>query len=157
MRFQPRNPGSHAIIETSSPATVEEGLRYLAGSHWRRRMKKALAILATVATVAATTLTAPAQARGVGPGVGLRSGSRRNRRGGRRSVRTVLWAGLWLLRIRPSLLLWIRAVCLLRGSMLSAPLLAQSLVIEKPGALPPGFFFFRFRSRKNRRAKGRFR
>jgi hypothetical protein len=32
-------------------------------------MKKALAIMATVATVAATTMTAPAQARGIGPGL----------------------------------------------------------------------------------------
>jgi hypothetical protein len=33
------------------------------------RMKKALAIMATVATVAATTMTAPAEARGIGPGL----------------------------------------------------------------------------------------
>ena len=40
-------------------------------------MKKTLAILATVATVAATTVTAPAQARGIGPGlaVGLAAGA----------------------------------------------------------------------------------
>jgi hypothetical protein len=40
-------------------------------------MKKALAILATVATVGATTLTAPAQARGIGPGLafGLAAGA----------------------------------------------------------------------------------
>jgi hypothetical protein len=41
------------------------------------RMRKALAILATVATVGATTLTAPAQARGIGPGLafGLAAGA----------------------------------------------------------------------------------
>jgi hypothetical protein len=40
-------------------------------------MKKALAILATVATVGATTMTAPAQARGLGPGLafGLAAGA----------------------------------------------------------------------------------
>ena len=40
-------------------------------------MKKALAILATVATVAATTVSAPAQARGIGPGLafGLAAGA----------------------------------------------------------------------------------
>jgi hypothetical protein len=35
------------------------------------RMNKALAVLAVVATVAATTVTAPAQARGWGPGLGF--------------------------------------------------------------------------------------
>jgi hypothetical protein len=41
------------------------------------RMKKALAILATVATVGATTMSAPAQARGLGPGLafGLAAGA----------------------------------------------------------------------------------
>jgi hypothetical protein len=41
------------------------------------RMKKTLAILATVATVAATTVAAPAQARGLGPGLafGLAAGA----------------------------------------------------------------------------------
>jgi len=40
-------------------------------------MKKALAILATVATVAATTVSAPAEARGIGPGLafGLAAGA----------------------------------------------------------------------------------
>ena len=40
-------------------------------------MKKTLAILATVATVAATTVTVPAQARGIGPGLafGLAAGA----------------------------------------------------------------------------------
>jgi hypothetical protein len=40
-------------------------------------MKKALAIMATVATIAATTMTAPAQARGIGPGLafGLAAGA----------------------------------------------------------------------------------
>jgi hypothetical protein len=42
-----------------------------------RHMKKTLAILATVATVGATTMTAPAQARGIGPGLafGLAAGA----------------------------------------------------------------------------------
>ena len=41
-------------------------------------MKKTLAILATVATVGATSLTAPAEARGIGPGLafGLAAGAR---------------------------------------------------------------------------------
>jgi len=41
------------------------------------RMKKALAILATVATIGATTVSAPAQARGLGPGLafGLAAGA----------------------------------------------------------------------------------
>jgi hypothetical protein len=41
------------------------------------RMKKTLAILATVATVGATVVTAPAQARGIGPGLafGLAAGA----------------------------------------------------------------------------------
>jgi hypothetical protein len=41
------------------------------------RMKKALAVLATVATVGATAITAPAQARGIGPGLafGLAAGA----------------------------------------------------------------------------------
>src|SRR4051812_48217112 len=40
-------------------------------------MKKALAILAAVATVGATTISAPAQARGIGPGLafGLAAGA----------------------------------------------------------------------------------
>ena len=40
-------------------------------------MKKALAIMATVVTVAATTMTAPAEARGIGPGLafGLAAGA----------------------------------------------------------------------------------
>src|SRR5260370_41107108 len=40
-------------------------------------MKKALAILATVATVGATTVTAPVEARGIGPGLafGLAAGA----------------------------------------------------------------------------------
>jgi len=40
-------------------------------------MRKTLAILATVATVGATTMTAPAQARGIGPGIafGLAAGA----------------------------------------------------------------------------------
>lgn len=39
------------------------------------RMKKALAIMATIATVAATTMTAPAEARGWGhPGFGIGPG-----------------------------------------------------------------------------------
>lgn len=40
-------------------------------------MKKTLAVLATLATVGATTLSAPAQARGIGPGLafGLAAGA----------------------------------------------------------------------------------
>jgi hypothetical protein len=40
-------------------------------------MRKTLAILATVATVGALTITAPAQARGIGPGIafGLAAGA----------------------------------------------------------------------------------
>jgi len=59
-------------------ATIEKPPRYLQGSQWREmRMKKTVAILATVATVGATTMTAPAQARGIGPGLafGLAAGA----------------------------------------------------------------------------------
>jgi hypothetical protein len=40
-------------------------------------MKRALAVLATAGTIAATALTAPAQARGIGPGLafGLAAGA----------------------------------------------------------------------------------
>jgi hypothetical protein len=46
---------------------------------WRMRMKKTLAVLATVAAIGATTLAvpAPAEARGIGPGLafGLAAGA----------------------------------------------------------------------------------
>ena len=43
-------------------------------------MRKALAILATVATVGATTISAPAQARGLGPGLAFGRGKRQGHR-----------------------------------------------------------------------------
>jgi hypothetical protein len=58
-----------------SAATIEKRLRYFVGKSMEEtRMKKALAILATVATVGATTMTAPAEARGRGFGPGLAFG-----------------------------------------------------------------------------------
>jgi hypothetical protein len=58
------NPGSAATIENSR--------RYLVGTLLEEKhMRKALAVLATVATVGATVFTAPAQARGIGPGLGV--------------------------------------------------------------------------------------
>ena len=65
-------------------------------------MKKALAILATVATVGATMMSGPAEARGRGFGPGLAFGLAAGAItagavAGFRSLRT-LWAGLWLLR-----------------------------------------------------------
>ena len=64
-------------------------------------MRKTLAILATVAAVGATAVTAPAEARGrgIGPGLCFRPGCRRTRRrrGGRLRL---LRSGLWLLRLR---------------------------------------------------------
>jgi hypothetical protein len=66
-RFDLRNRGS--------PATIENRLRYFVGESMEEtRMKKALAILATVATVGATAVTAPAEARGRGFGPGLAFG-----------------------------------------------------------------------------------
>jgi hypothetical protein len=53
--------------ELGSAATIENPPRYHAGNGMEERMKKTLAILATVATVGATAVTAPAQARGLGP------------------------------------------------------------------------------------------
>jgi hypothetical protein len=63
-----------------STATIENRLRYLAAIHCEEiPMKKTLAILATVATVGAITVTAPApaEARGLGPGLafGLAAGA----------------------------------------------------------------------------------
>jgi hypothetical protein len=69
-RFQLRN--------RVPPETIENRLRYLGGySMEETRMKKALAVLATVATVGATAVTAPAEARGLGPGLafGLAAGA----------------------------------------------------------------------------------
>jgi hypothetical protein len=58
-----------------SAATIEKRLRYFVGKSMEEtRMKKALAILATVATVGATAVTAPAEARGRGFGPGLAFG-----------------------------------------------------------------------------------
>ena len=68
-----------------SLATIESRPRYHVGTRMEEiRMKRALAIMATVATVAATTMTAPAEARGwghrgfgIGPGLafGLAAGA----------------------------------------------------------------------------------
>ena len=112
-------------------------------------MRKTLAILATVAAVGATAVTAPAEARGrgIGPGLCFRPGCRRTRRrrGGRLRL---LRSGLWLLRLRPPLLpagllrLRIWALRLLRRPLLSAPLLAPWLVTKKPGSIASGFFFY---------------
>jgi hypothetical protein len=64
---------------TSSPATIENRLRYLGRCDTEEiRMKKTLAILATIAAVGATAITAPpAEARGIGPGLafGLAAGA----------------------------------------------------------------------------------
>jgi hypothetical protein len=62
----------------SSAATIEKHARYLSGAPMEERhMKKTLAILATVATLGATAVTAPAEARGIGPGLafGLAAGA----------------------------------------------------------------------------------
>jgi hypothetical protein len=68
--FHPEEPG---FLET-----MENRLRYF-GRHLMEKipMKKALAILATVATIGATAVTAPAEARGIGPGLafGLAAGA----------------------------------------------------------------------------------
>src|SRR6266404_9200294 len=108
-------------------------------------MKKALAILATVATVGATTMSAPAEARGWrggwgGPGLafGLAAGAIT----AGAVAASGIWAGLRVLRLWPSLLrTW--AIRVLRQTLLSASLLPalRLLVIgkridnrEKPGA-----------------------
>src|SRR6266702_6924552 len=72
--------GTQAAIDRGSAATIENRLRYFSGTHCEEvRMKKTLAVLATVATVGATVVTAPApaEARGIGPGLafGLAAGA----------------------------------------------------------------------------------
>ena len=100
-------------------------------------MKKALAILATVATVGGTMMSAPAEAggRGIGPGLafGLAAGAiTAGAVAGFRSLRT-LWAGLWLLR--GTCLLRFGTVRLLRRTVLRPPPpLAALLVTTRPGA-----------------------
>jgi hypothetical protein len=62
----------------SSGATIEKRVRYLAGAPMEEmHMKKTLAVLATVATLGATAVSAPAEARGIGPGLafGLAAGA----------------------------------------------------------------------------------
>jgi hypothetical protein len=63
----------------SSLETIENPSRYFehGKSIEEMHMKKALAILATVATVGATAVSAPAEARGLGPGLafGLAAGA----------------------------------------------------------------------------------
>jgi hypothetical protein len=62
----------------SSGATNEKLLRYLASAPMEETlMKKTLAVLATVATLGATAVSAPAEARGIGPGLafGLAAGA----------------------------------------------------------------------------------
>jgi hypothetical protein len=73
---------SHTISTAGTwfPATIENRLRYFVGVHCEEmRMRKTLAILATVATVGAAAVTAPppAEARGIGPGLafGLAAGA----------------------------------------------------------------------------------
>jgi len=52
--------------------TIEKPLRYFGCTQCQEmRMRKTLAILATVAAVGATAVTAPAEARGRGIGPGL--------------------------------------------------------------------------------------
>jgi hypothetical protein len=64
---------------TGSPETIENLRRYLARFFTKEtRMRKTLAILATLATIGATAVTAPpAEARGFGPGLafGLAAGA----------------------------------------------------------------------------------
>jgi hypothetical protein len=58
--------------------TIENALRYPAVVRQQeKRMKKTLAILATVAAVGVTAFAAPAEARGIGPGLafGLAAGA----------------------------------------------------------------------------------
>src|SRR6516225_3038087 len=58
-------------------ATATPGRRYLTRAMEEKRMKKTLAVLATVAAVGATAVVAPAEARGIGPGLafGLAAGA----------------------------------------------------------------------------------
>jgi hypothetical protein len=98
------------------------------------RMRKALAILATVATVGATAVTAPAQARGWGPGLafGLAAGAITAGAFGAYGPYYGYGPGYGYYGPRyygPRYY----------GSAYSAPLLAP-LVTEKPGTSLPGFF-----------------
>ncbi len=113
-------------------------------------MKKTLAILATVATVGATTISAPAQARGLGPGLafGLAAGAIA---AGVAGAYGPYYYGPGYGYYGPryygyygSCLLRPRSLRLLRRAVLPAPPLAPPLVTEKarstaPGFLPPGF------------------
>src|SRR5579872_2897569 len=58
-------------------ATIANDWRYSSGCQMEKQMRKTLAILATAATIGATTLAAPAEARGIGPGLafGLAAGA----------------------------------------------------------------------------------
>jgi len=146
-----RNPPQGTPIP---PATIESGLRYLPARNGGDAHEKALAILAAVATIGATTVTAPAQARGIGPA--WRSGWRRARwlpeppaptdmgtgTGrimvmGRAMATTVRLLRARLLR---RLLRW-RTLRLLRSPLLWAPLLAP-LVIKKSPERCSGLFYW---------------
>ena len=103
-------------------------------------MKKTLAILATVATVGATTISAPAQARGLGPGLafGLAAGAIA---AGVAGAYGPYYYGPGYGYYRPryygyygSCLLRPRSLRLLRRAVLPAPPLAPPLVTKKPGA-----------------------
>jgi hypothetical protein len=67
-----------AVGTLGSGATIEKRLRYLAAAPMEEMpMKKTLAVLATVATLGSTAVSAPAEARGIGPGLafGLAAGA----------------------------------------------------------------------------------
>jgi hypothetical protein len=75
--FLAGDPWPVPFIFGRRPATIATRRRYPVEQCKEVRMKKALAVLATVATVGATAITAPAQARGIGPGLafGLAAGA----------------------------------------------------------------------------------
>jgi len=60
-------------------------------------MKRTLAVLATVATLGVTAVSAPAEARGIGPGLAFGLAGRCDRRWRLRRLRAVLWARLRIL------------------------------------------------------------
>ncbi len=121
-------------------------------------MKKAPGILATVALIGATAITAPApaEARGIGPGLAFGLAAGAIAAGAAASVWALLLRpGLWVLR--SELLLRTGPLRLLRRrTVLSAPLLS-SLVTRKARSLAPGFFFCESELQLTRRAAGRIR
>jgi len=97
-------------------------------------MKKTLAVLATVAAVGATAVVAPAEARGIGPGLAFGLAAGAITAGAIAASQPYLLRAGILLRSELLLRAWSLRLLRRRPELLSSPLLAASLVSEKPGA-----------------------